>query len=234
VLFRQVDPTSAASVGSHRELHRAMEDFLLVHSERISGVILDELWPDRVLAGFKDRLRAGVVLYRSTKLPFLGCVCGDAKGAARLVVDHALQNGFMGLALLMPAGAYQPSEEMAGALQMAASGHFPKPPVFTIDSDASRHHFIASLKRQRKRMLVVGTEDNTAATALDAMREAGIDVPSRVGLLSTMGSRIALDRSITVAGFDFRQMGEQAARMAVGGTLRHITLSPVLTPGATA
>jgi hypothetical protein len=42
-----------------------------------------------------------------------------------------------------------------------------------------------------------------------------------------------LDRSITVAGFDFRQMGEQAARMAVGGTLRHITLSPVLTPGTT-
>jgi len=233
VLFRQPDQLAPASVGSSRELGAAIQDFLLIHSGRIDGIILDELWPDRVLAGFRDRLRSGVVLYRRTKLPFLGCVCGDVKAAARLVVEHALKSGFQGLALLMPAGRYQPSDEMAAALLVAAAGHFPKPPVFTIRSGKDCLRLAAFLKKQRKRLLVAGTEDNATAAALGAMRDAGIDVPGRVGLLSTMGSRIARDQEITVAGFNFRQMGEEAARMAVGGPLRHAALPAALIPGAT-
>ena len=233
VLFRQPDALAPASVGPVRELGAAIEDFLLIHSGRIDGVILDELWPDRVLAGFRGRLRSGVVLYRRTNLPFLGCVCGDAKAAARLAVDHALKAGFQGLAILMPAGRYQPSDDMAAALLAAAAGHFPKPPAFAIGSSKDCLRLNAFLRKQRKRLLVAGTEDNAAAVALGAMRDAGIDVPGRVGILSTMGSRIARDREITVAGFHFQQMGEEAARMAIGGILRHSALSPVLIPGAT-
>ena len=233
VLFRQPDALARASVGSGRELGAAIEDFLLIHSERIDGVLLDELWPDRVLAGFKDRLRSGVVLYRRTKLPFLGCVCGDAKAAARLAVDHALKSGFQGLVLLMPAGPYQPSDEMAAELLVAAAGHFSKPPVFEIGSPKDCLLLTAFLKKQRKRLLVVGTEDNAAVVAFGAMRDAEIDVPGRAGLLSTMGSRIARDREITIAGFNFQQMGEEASRMAIGGTLRHAALPPVLVPGIT-
>ncbi|MEI8309340.1 MAG: hypothetical protein WCH98_01150, partial [Verrucomicrobiota bacterium] len=87
VLFRQADPTAPTAIGSDAELRQTMEDFLRVHSERIGGLILDELWPDRVLAKFKKDLRSGVVVYRRTKLPFLGCVSADVDGAARLVVD---------------------------------------------------------------------------------------------------------------------------------------------------
>jgi hypothetical protein len=36
---------------------------------------------------------------------------------------------------------------------------------------------------------------------LDALRQAGLDVPRRIGLLTTMGGRIALDRSMISAGF---------------------------------
>ena len=233
VLFRQPDELAPASVGSTRELGAAIEDFVLIHSGRVDGVILDELWPDRVLAGLKGRLRSGVVLYRRTNLPFLGCVCGDAKAAARVAVEHALKMGFQGLVLLMPAGPYQPSDEMAAALLAAAAGHFPEPPAFTIGSGRDCLRLTAFLKKQRRRLLVAGTEDNAAAVALGAMRDEGIDVPGRVGLLSTMGSRIAREREITVAGFDFRRMGEEAARMATGGTLRHAALPPVLIPGAT-
>lgn len=233
VLFRQPDELAPASVGPVRELGAAIEDFLLIHSGRIDGVILDELWPDRVLAGFKGRLRSGVVFYRRTKLPFLGCVCGDVKAAARLAVERALKSGFQRLALLMPAGRYQPSDEMAAALLAAAAGHFPKPPVFPIGSGKDCLRLTAFLRKQRKRLLVMGTEDNAVVVAYGAIRDAGIDVPGRVGLLSTMGSRIARDREITVAGFDFRLMGEEAARMAVGGSLSHVALPPVLIPGAT-
>lgn len=232
-LFRQTEPTGPASIGADRELHGAIEDFLLVHSERIGGVVLDELWPDRVLAGFQTRLRSGVVIYRRTKLPFLGSVSADVTGAASLVMDHARRQGFDRLALLMPAYAYQPSEEMAAALRLAARRHFPKPQVFTMDSEGARRKLIADLKRQRRRTLLVVTEDNAATEALEAMRKAGIDVPGWIGLLSTMGSRIASDRSITIAGFDFRKMGEQAARMAVSGDLRRVTLPPTFISGAT-
>jgi len=234
VLFRQADATAPTAIGSDGELHRTMEDFLRVHSERIGGMILDELWPDRVLAKFRGALCSGVMVYRRTKLPFLGCVSADADGAARLVLDHAKRGRFKKISILMPFRGYQPSDEMAEALLHAAEGSFPRPAVVFMDSIRARRAMVGALRTQDGRRLLVATEDNAAVSALDELGKAGIDVPSRAGLLSTMGSRIAADRSITMAGFDFRLMGAEAARMAIGGTLRQITLPPVFCPGCTA
>ena len=49
-----------------------------------------------------------------------------------------------------------------------------------------------------------------------------------------MGSRIALERSMTSAGFDFRLMGSEAARMAINGPLQHLKLAATFSPGGTA
>lgn len=234
VLFQQADPTGPASTGADSELQQALEDFLLVHSGRIGGVILEELWPDRVLSKFRKRLQTGVVLYRNTRLSFLGCVSADTDAAAELAVDHAGRNGYERMAVLLPAFGYQPSEDMAEALRRASLGRFPQPQVFLAGGRGWIEKLVASMKRQRRRVLLVGTEDNAAVAALAAMREAGVDVPGRVGLLSSMGSRIASDQSITIAGFDFRKMGEHAANMAVSGALEHIRVPPVVVPGATA
>jgi len=234
VLFRQADPGAPAATGSDEELRQTMEDFLRVHSERIDGLILDELWPDRVLRQFKGGLRSGVVVYRRTKLPFLGCVSADVEAAAQLAVDHAKRNGFEKLAILIPAPSYQPSDEMAAAVMGAAAGGFPKPTAMRIDSARARGALVSALTKRGGRTLLVATEDNAAAAALEELRRAGIEVPRKVGLLSTMGSRIATERAITCVGFDFRLMGAEAARMAVGGTLRHLVLPPTFSPGATA
>lgn len=233
VLFRQADPTAPTAIGTDEELRQTMEDFLRVHSERIGGVILDELWPDRVLARFKKDLRSGVVVYRHTKLPFLGCVSADVDGAARIAVEHARRNNFEKIVILRPS-AYQPSDEMAHALESAAKGHFTNTPARRLDSPAAIKALLAKLRKERRRTLLVATEDNGAVAVLDALLHAGIDVPERVGLLSTMGSRIVTDRSITAAGFDFRLMGAEAARMAIGGTLQHIQLPAAFFPGKTA
>ncbi|MEI6493854.1 MAG: substrate-binding domain-containing protein [Verrucomicrobiota bacterium] len=234
VLFRQADPTAPTAIGSDAELRQTMEDFLRVHSERVGGLILDELWPDRVLAKFKKDLRSGVVVYRRTKLPFLGCVSADAGGAARRAVDHAKRNRFEKISILVPFRGYQPSDEMADALICAVAGSFPNPRIVCMASATARRAMVAALRKPGGRVLLVATEDNAAVAALDDLGEAGIEVPRRAGLLSTMGSRIAADRAITSAGFDFRLMGAEAARMAVGGTLRHIKLPPTFTRGATA
>ncbi len=234
VLFRQGDPNAPTAIGPDVELRQSMEDFLLVHSGRIGGVVLDELWPERVLVGFKNRIQRGVLLYRSTKLPFLGCVSADVKGAARIVVNHAGQNRFEKLAMLLPFRGYQPSDEMVHALLAAAKGRFGKPPVITLDSPAALKGLLAGLQKEHRRTLLVATEDNAAVAVLDALRQAGIAVPGRVGLVTTMGSRIALDRSMTAAGFDFRLMGAEAARMAIGGPLQHLKLPAAFSPGTTA
>lgn len=233
VLFRQTDPNARALSGSAEEIRQTMEDFLLVHSERIHGVVLDELWPERVLARFKSRIQQGVVLYRSTNLPFLGCVSADAPSAARMVVNHAAQNHFTKLAVLLPFHGYLPSEEMLHALKAVVKGAFGRLPVFTLDSPSALDTLLAELPKERRKTLLVATEDNAAVAALDTLHRAGIDVPGRVGLITTMGSRIALDRSITSAGFDFRRMGGEAARMAINGPLQHLKIPASFSSGAT-
>ena len=234
VLFRQTDPTALALSGSDHEIRQTMEDFLLVHSERIRGVILDELWPERVLARFKNRIQQGVVLYRSKNLPFLGCVSADVQSAARLVVNHATQNQFAKLIILLPFRGYPPSEEMLDALKAVIKEPFGEAPVFTLDISSTIDTMLAGLRKERRKTLLVATEDNAAVAVLDALRQAGIDVPGRVGLITTMGSRIALDRSMTSAGFDFRLMGSEAARMAINGPLQHIKLHAIFSPGSSA
>jgi hypothetical protein len=234
VLFRQTDPTAQALSGSDQEIRQTMEDFLLVHSERIRGVILDELWPERVLARFKNRIQQGVVLYRGTNLPFLGCVSADVQSAARIVINHAAQNQFAKLIILLPFRGYPPSEEMLDALQAAIKEPFGEAPVFTLDASSALDGLLAGLRKERRKTLLVATEDNAAVAVLDALRQAGMDVPGRVGLVTTMGSRIALDHSMTSAGFDFRLMGSEAARMAINGPLQHLKLPATFFPGGTA
>jgi len=234
ILFRQADPNSPTAIGPDEELRQTMEDFLRVHSERIDGVILDELWPDRLLVKFKKDLRSGVVVYRHTKLTFLGCVSADVDSAARLAVDHAERHRFEKIVILLPFRGYQPSDEMAHALQTVAKARFAKTPAVALDSPAAHKALLARLRKERRRTLLVATEDNAAVAVFGALQQAGIKIPERVGLLSTMGSRIVTDRSITAAGFDFRLMGAEAARMAIGGTLQHIQLSAAFFPGKTA
>lgn len=232
ILFRQADPSAPTAVGPYEELRQAIGDFLRVHSERIGGLILDELWPDRVLAKFKKDLRSGVVVYRHSKLSFLGCVSADVDGAARLAVDHAKRNHFERIVILH-SRVYQPSDEMVHALQLAAKGSVTRTQVVSLDSPTAYTALIAGLQKARRRTLLVATEDNAAVAVLDGLLQGGIDVPGQVGLLSAMGSRIAADRSITSTGFDFRLMGAEAARMAINGRLRHLSLPASFVQGQT-
>ncbi len=234
ILFRQADPMSPTTIGSVRDLRATMEDFLLMHSARIEGVVLDELWPDRVLSGFKNRLRQGVILYRRTKLPFLGCVSADTDAAAQLVVQYAMQNSYKELAILLPGRGYAPALEMAESVRVAAAEPFPEVRAVCVDSEASLSALVDAMRVRRQRTLLVATEDNLAVATLDALGKAGVKFPRQAGLLSTMGSRIATRRAITCTEFDFRLMGVEAARMAVSGNLKHLSIPPVFTLGDTA
>jgi len=234
VLFRQAESMKPATVGSDQKLRQSMEDFLVVHSENIGGVILDELWPDRVLTKFKKQITHGVVLYRKTQLPFLGNVSANAEAAAEMVVQHAVENGFDRLCILRPFQGYQPSDEMTDALLQAAKGHFPKPQLASMVSRDAFEKTLYAFRKAGRRTLVIATEDNAAVCALDSLIGRGFDVPGEIGILSTMGSRIATDRSISSVGFDFRRMGMEAVRMLDCDQVRHLSIPPTAFAGTTA
>ena len=152
-----------------------------------------------------------------------------------MVFNLAGQKQFSKLIILLPFRGYAPSEEMLDALQAAAKEPFGEAPVVTLDASSSAlQNLVAGLRKERRKTLLVATEDNTAVAVLDALHQVGMDVPGRVGLVTTMGSRIALDRSITSTGFDFRLMGSEAARMAINGPLQHLKLPATFSRGSTA
>lgn len=228
-LFRQSDPTSPTTVGTDQELGCSLDDFLHLYGERTHGVLLDELWPDRVLAKFKGRLRHAVVLYRSTTLKSAGCVTVDVRTVADLVLERATERGFDRLMVVVPFAGYAPSDEMAAALVARAGRR--RIAVECFHPDARFHRRLSSA---RGKPLIVATEDNAAANILDMLQTSRHSSRRIPGLLSTMGTGVAVSRGITSVATDFRAMGEIATRMAIQGPMKTIRLAPSLIEGSTA
>jgi hypothetical protein len=232
ILYRQAEATSPTKTGSHTALTASLEDFMILHGQGSAGVLLDELWPDRVLAGFRGRLRNGVMLYRSTKLRWLGQVTVDLRRTARLVIDHAEQRGFQSILTVCPSYGYQPAEEAVAAVAEACKVHRVPHRRVAFRSSAQ----LSMILRERSgsgRTLIVATEDNLALQ-VDQYRLAL--TPSQrdaTGLLSTMGTRLVRDRGISSVGADFHALGSTAARLAVEGRAARISLRPEFCPGET-
>jgi len=232
-LYRQAEATSPTETGSDAALTTSLEDFLVLHGQGSAGVLFDELWPDRVLAGFRSRLRHGVVLYRSTKLRWLGQVTVDARRTAQLVIDHAKQRGFQSILTVYPDYGYQPAEEAGAAVAAACKAHRVPHRRVAFRSSTQLDMILRARTGSGQRTLIVATEDNLALQ-IDQFRLAL--KPTRrnsTGLLSTMGTRLVRDRGITSVGADFHALGAAAARLAVEGRAARIAVRPELAPGET-
>lgn len=231
-LYEQANPTGPTTTGSKEILSESLEDFLLLHGERTAGVLLDELWPDEVLADFGGRLRGGVMLYRQTKLPFLGSVSADCSAAAKLVVELVKSRGDREMVLVPPASEYLPSKEMALAVKRAAKTHGISCREAT-DFSRGFSKDVQTIISGNSKTLLVATEDNLALEVLGWMKQLGWTNPSQAGLVSTMGTGIALNAGITSASFDFREMGRQAAKLATASRPERRKIAPVLSEGST-
>lgn len=225
-LFHQANPTSRATSASREMLTESLDDFLQLHGERTSGVLLDELWPDDVLAEFADRLSCAVVLYRRTLLPFLGSVTADTSSAAELVLELAAHRNDGEILMVSPVSEYLPSSEMAASIKRASTRRG-IPCADPFDFGPSLHQYLAAiLGKKKSSLLIVATEDNTAVGVLSILRQAGWRDPARVGLVSTMGSRIALEAGITATKFDFQDMGRQAVQATTEPAPARINIKP--------
>lgn len=220
-LYQQANPTSPTTTASKEILAECLEDFLLLHGERTSGILLDELWPDDVLTAFRQRLRNAVVLYRSTRLKWAGNVLPDLDAAAGIVLDRAAASECDALRILHPAFSYEPAEQMAEAILRRAK---------TAGIKATRTPFpmrgLESTVRAgvKAKELWVATEDNLACAIRDAFTRFPAASPP---LLSTMGSPIAIQNGIPCVSIDYRQLGHEAARMAISGQPARLRIKPV-------
>lgn len=232
-LYHQAQATSPTKTGSDRALAASLEDFLLLHGQSSAGVLLDELWPDRVLAGFRGRLRHGVALYRSTKLRWLGQVTVDFRITARLVIEHAKQRGFHRIMAVYPAYGYQPAEEAVAAVAKACTAQRLPHRKVAFRSSARFRKILREEPGSGRRTLVVATEDNLALQINEIRLALPTSLHGSVGLLSTMGTGLVRDRGITSVAADFRALGAAATRLAVEGRASRIAIPPEFCPGET-
>ncbi len=235
-LFHQSDPDAPTREGTDAELHRNLEDFLNLYGERTHGILLDELWPDRILTKFRGKLHNAVMLHRRTSLGFLGCVSPDFSAVARMVLAHTNSRGFDRMLLLLPSNDYEPARQMAQAIELAAgwrAGFLTEEIFHPSDTFARRLGATLGSLKTKERLLLVATEDNLAVSVLEILRQKTVNPPWPHGLLSTMGTRIAQEKQISCVVNDFRKMGELATRMAISGELGKACLPPDFFQGVT-
>lgn len=232
-LFRQTGPADPTLSGPDEELAGGLDDFLHLYGERTHGILLDELWPDRILSARKGQLRNGVVLYRSTDLHFLGCVSADFSKIAEMVFVHSLEKGFDRWVLVCPHPGYGPSDTTGAVLSSLAQKERVPLASELLQPPESFSLRLAGHLQKNERVLFVATEDNLAIAALQILRSLPQHAAGSAGLLSTMGTAIARDAGITCVATDFRKLGEIATSLAVEGRTDHVVVPPVFLPGST-
>ena len=92
---------------------------------------------------------------------------------------------------------------------------------------------VEQVLRETRRTALICPEDNVAAFLASALRQAGVSVPQKAGVLSVMGTNVAVQNGLSCLRYDFRAMGRLAVE-ALDATVppRHV-LEPQLVAGGT-
>ncbi len=230
-LLAQKDPYSSVKIATPKIQAEILRDFLRVYGGKIGGLLLDELWCDEAIESVKPDLPNTVVFHRSSRIVETGNVTADFESGALMGLSHLLMNGYESLVFIDLFGTYEPARTMlAQARKMYRQlGGGRKP--FDVQSAASLKRFIRDMGKQTVGFFC--TDDNSALFLLDCLKAEKRSVPEKVGVISTMGTRIALDQHLTTLRYDFRGMGKTAAAMLLSGKIQHVKFTPQLFVGNT-
>ncbi|MSU47960.1 MAG: transcriptional regulator [Opitutus sp.] len=212
-----------------------LKDFLDRHGEAAGGFILDHVWSDDALRAFRGRLKPAVMLFRSCSLDDFSSVRADFHSGALKALAHLLGRGFERIVPIQPFAGDPAVSEFMAALEKAvdeAGCRNRLAPIVPASTDRERADLVAQLRRETRRTALVCPEDNVAAYLTTSAREAGIDCPTRLGILSVMGTDVATRSGISCLRYDFRAMGRLAVDALGSQPVRHV-LEPRLVPGST-
>jgi DNA-binding LacI/PurR family transcriptional regulator len=227
------EPPVFASVVQQRAI---LSTFLDRHGDAAGGFLLDHVWSDEALQTHAARLRPAVVLFRSCDLPGFSNVRADFRGGALKALAHLLGRGFEQIVPIEPFSGDPAVAEFGTALD-AAAGELDcrarLAPVARATTARERANLIERLRKTTRRTALLCPEDNVAVLLAKAARDEGLRCPERVGVLSVMGTDLAVKEGISCLRYDFRALGRRAVEaLSSAQSMRHV-IEPQFSGGAT-
>ena len=229
LLVNHPDPHDAPVFAPVAQQFAILNNFLTWHGQPVGGFMFDQIWSDQCLREHAPRLERGVVLFRSCTLEQFSNVRGDFRSGAQKTLSHLLGRGFEQIIPVEPFPGDPAVAEFLQALETAAneSGCLARlGPIAPASTNRERAALIDRVRRGTKRVALVCPEDNITLYLTKAAREAGLSSPSRVGLLSVMGTDVATKAEISCLRYDFRALG----RLAVDALARPKPSQHILEP----
>lgn len=232
-LLSQKNSHSPAILASAEMQKEILRDFLRVYAGKTGGLLLDEIWCDEAIESVKSELPHTVTFHTSSGVPGIGNTVADFEAGAVMGLGHLFMCGYQSVFFMDLFGTYKPAGLMLEQAQKARTRLGGEKKIETIKSEAGLKGVIAKISKTRRRTGFFCTDDFSALYLLKCLKAAKLDVPGRVGVISTMGTRVALENHLTTLCYDFREMGAQSARMLLDGNLKTIRFTPRLSAGKT-
>ncbi len=227
------EPPVFASIAQQRTI---LGEFLDRHGTSAGGFVLDHVWSDEALGAQLDRLKPAVVLFRTCALDGCSNVRADFRAGAIKALAHLLGRGFEQIVPVEPFRGDPAVAEFNAALDTAASEldcHGRLAPLAAASTPKERTALIDRLRRANKRAVLLCPEDHVAGLLAEAARSTGLRLPEKIGVLSLMGTDLAVKAGLSCLRYDFRELGRRAVE-ALGSAqpVRH-TLEPQFIGGST-
>lgn len=236
ILVNHPDPHEPPVFASIAEQKAILSDFLDRHGPATGGFLLDHLWSDEALRAHAARLQPAVMLYRSCAVEGCGNVRADFHSGALKALAHLLGRGFEQIVPVEPFAGDAAVTEFGLALKTAA-GELDCRGRLSIAASAStpreRAGLIERLRRVNRRTALLCPEDNVAALLATAIRDGGLRCPERVGILSVMGTDLAVKAGLSCLRYDFRALGRLAVDALSGEPSARRAIEPQFLGGST-
>lgn len=227
------EPPVFATVQQQRAI---LGDFLERHGAAAGGFLLDHVWSDEVLREHAAALRPAVVLVRRCTVPGISNIYADFNGGALHALGHLLGRGYEHIVPVEPFQGDPSIDDFLATAEAAARslGCADRLAKRTNAATApQRQALIRKVAAEKRRVALLCPEDNVARLLLEGLREAGVDCPRNVGLLSVMGTDIASQTGLSCVRYDFREIGKSAVRLLRAPDPASEAIDASLTQGAT-
>ncbi|HTX53601.1 MAG TPA: substrate-binding domain-containing protein [Candidatus Baltobacteraceae bacterium] len=233
-LVRHADiahPPVHAGVEAQRE---SLAEFFRDNSNGFRGILLDEVWLDDVLKEFPEQLANAVIVCRPTTLPNLSSVSVDFESGALLAVGHLYARGFDEIWLAIPF-VESVSVELMMQAAIKSAARLGKPikekNICMVASPDDRERLLDRVRSSKVRAGIFCFEDNISLILRKIFAAADIDCPTRVGLLSAMGTDLVVDQRISSLKIDFERIGRAAGEILLGRKHDIVAIPPQLFSG---
>jgi DNA-binding LacI/PurR family transcriptional regulator len=235
LLVNHPDPQRPPRFASAAQQRAILEEFLDRHGDAAGGFLLDHVWSDDALRTHAERLQPAVMLFRTCDVPGVSNIAVDLRAGALKALAHLLGRGFDHIIFVEPFGGDPAVVEFGHAIGKAAAelGCANRLSTTVATTPRERSALIDRLARSTRRNALLCPEDNVALLLTAALREAGLRVPDKTGVLSVMGTDFAAKAGLSCLRYDFRALGRMAVEALGRSQLIRYVFSPEFLNGTT-